>query len=70
MKIYKIDEVADLLKLSDAWVYARIADGTLPHFKLKGAIRISETQLQEYLARSEQGSSRVSVKPLKNLTLN
>lgn len=50
-----VAQVAEQLKLSEAWVYARIAEGSMPHFKLKGAVRISEEHLEEFLKRHENG---------------
>lgn len=45
-------------KLSRAFWYARIQDGSLKHYRLgrgQGGIRISEEQYQEYLKAKEQG---------------
>lgn len=54
IKLYKVPEIAAFLQLSVASIYSKVADGSMPHYKLGGAVRISETQLQEFLAKSEQ----------------
>lgn len=62
-----VPEVAKLLQLSDSYVYAKIASGEFPHYKIGGAVRISDAQIEEYLQRSRRGPALVAVKPLKNL---
>src|SRR5262245_21643955 len=50
-------EVAQKLRLSVSFIYERIADGSLPHFRLgsgQGGIRVSEEQLAAYLRSHEQ----------------
>jgi len=56
--LMKIAVVAWRLSVSEAFVYARIADGSLKHHRLgkgQGGIRVSEEQLQEYLAATAKG---------------
>src|SRR4051794_35781443 len=58
-----VHEAADLLRLSDAAVYALCKAGQLPHYRLgkgKGAIRINEGDLLAYLQQSKQGATLAS----------
>jgi excisionase family DNA binding protein len=48
--------VAEKLAVSQATVYAIIAAGRLPHYRIGGAIRVSEAQLMAYLEASERGA--------------
>lgn len=45
-KLLSVKEAADLLGLSSRWIYHRMADGSLPIIKLKGATRISLADLE------------------------
>jgi len=71
VNLLTVTEISKRLRLSAAFVYARIADGSMPHYKIGGAVRVSEQQLAAYLASAERGPNhvRVSVKPLKNLSM-
>jgi excisionase family DNA binding protein len=60
MNMYKVPEVAARLSCSPAFVYEMIATGELPHYRLgkgQGGIRVSEAQLQQFLAGRERGRS-------------
>ncbi len=83
LKLMKISEVAARLSVSMSFVYARIADGSLPHYVLgngQGAIRVSDEQIQEYLESRERGGepphersqppSPAARVPLKHLALD
>lgn len=53
-----VGEVARRLSVSDSFVYQAISEGRLKHHRLgkaQGAIRVSETQLADFLRRTEQG---------------
>jgi len=75
-----VKEVAKRLAVSESFVYGRIADGSLKHYRLgkgQGGIRVSEEQLQEYLkGREEGGEPRPEPQPppkpvvLKRLSLD
>jgi excisionase family DNA binding protein len=61
-----VHEAAELLRLSDAAVYALCKSGELPHHRLgkgRGAIRIGEADLLAYLARTKSGASPVGPDP-------
>jgi excisionase family DNA binding protein len=52
-----VAEVAEALKTSDSFVYERIKDGSLGHFKLhKAGYRISVEHLEAYLRSRENQS--------------
>jgi len=78
-QLLKIADVALRLKASESFVYARIADGSLKHYRLgngQGGIRVSEEQLAAYLADRERGGGSdpppPAAKPvkLKHLSLD
>jgi len=54
-KLVSIKEAAELLGLSDRWVYNRIADGSIPIIRLAGATRISLADLERYIEQGRQG---------------
>ena len=45
----RVKRVAERLSLSVSAVYALIESGALPHYKIGGAIRVSEDQLKRFL---------------------
>lgn len=47
-------EVADLTGFSRAFIYREIAAGRLSAFRIRKAIRISQSDLQDYLERRHQ----------------
>jgi excisionase family DNA binding protein len=54
---YKVGDLMTILNISRAFIYARLADGSLSFFRLgqgTGGIRVSEEQLQAYLASREK----------------
>jgi excisionase family DNA binding protein len=68
--MYTLKELAKLLKVSDSFLYARVAEGSLPHYRLgngQGGIRVSEEQLQEYLRGRERSRPREEEPPLRHL---
>lgn len=52
--LLKVNDVAERLGLGVKTIYVLIESGRLPHYKLRQSVRISETQLEEYLARAEK----------------
>ena len=76
--MHTVSQIAQRLQTSEAFVYARLADGSLRHFRLgsgQGGIRISEEQLQEFLDSRERGGQprapapKVRPPKLKHLSL-
>jgi excisionase family DNA binding protein len=62
----KVSDVAARLNCSPSFVYRMIATGKLPHYRLgtgKGGIRVSEAQLQSFLAQHENGGRSASAAP-------
>lgn len=56
--------VAKRLNCSQALVYALCADGILPHHRLglgRGTIRVSETQVVDFLERTKKGGGERTV---------
>ena len=56
-KLHSLNVVADRLGLSPRSVRRLIDDGTLPSFKIGGAIRLSDDDLVALIARSRQRKS-------------
>lgn len=54
----KVKSVADRLSLSLSAVYGLIEKGELPHYRIRGAIRVSEEQLKDFLADKEVKQER------------
>lgn len=46
-----IGDVAELLKVSTATVYALVKRGALPHLRVSNAIRVRAVDLEAYLAK-------------------
>lgn len=69
-KLMDVETVAKRLDCSVSFLYARLADGSLHHYRLgngQGCVRISEAHLTEYLAsRERKGPGRE--KKYKHLT--
>lgn len=49
MKVYTIEQVAEILQLSVSSVRKLINDGKIKKLNTDGIIRVSESQLNEYL---------------------
>jgi excisionase family DNA binding protein len=48
--VFDRTEAAQFLGVSERWTKDRIADGTIPHFKLNRLVRFRRSQLETYLA--------------------
>lgn len=48
-EVYTVKEVAEYLKVEARTVYSECKEGRLKSFKIRGAIRISEDALKEYM---------------------
>jgi excisionase family DNA binding protein len=58
--LMKVAVAAWRLSASESFVYQLINDGRLKHYRLgtgQGGLRVSEEQLQEYLATQEEGGA-------------
>jgi excisionase family DNA binding protein len=70
LDLMTVPEVARLLRLSDAAVYALCRSGQLPHHRLgqgKSAIRINKADVVAYLQGSKRGATPAS-SPLSSTT--
>ncbi len=56
----KVSQVASRLNLSESKVYELVEKGKLEHYRLDGAIRVSEEQLTAFLENSKRGETPVS----------
>ena len=48
-RLYRIEEAADLLRLSRSTIYLEIDDGRIPVCKARGSTRIKGSDLQAYI---------------------
>lgn len=62
--LLKVSEVAKRLNLSASKVYQLIERNQLPHYRLDGAIRVSEEQLADYLESAKR--ERLEQRPQKS----
>jgi excisionase family DNA binding protein len=51
-----VSEISKRLRVSARHVYSLVQSGKLPAYRIGSAIRISEEQLQTYLAGCQQGA--------------
>ena len=51
-------QISERLNLSLATVYALVADGSLPHHKIGGAIRIAEDDLKRFVESCRQNGRK------------
>ena len=61
--MFSVKQVAKKLNCSESFVRARIAEGSLRHYRLgpcHGGIRVSQEQIDEYLAARERGGRKVT----------
>jgi excisionase family DNA binding protein len=61
--VKSIEQVAELLGLSTKFVRAEIRKGRLPAYKLGGAVRVAEVDLEKYLNERR-------IKPCRRMTGN
>ncbi len=48
-KLLRLKDAAQLLGLSERWVWSRVAEGSLPVIKLRGATRITLSDLEKFI---------------------
>jgi excisionase family DNA binding protein len=56
-RLLSVGEVAELLRVCTAIVYALVARGELPHVRVSNAIRISERDLARYVGAKRKARS-------------
>lgn len=62
LDLMTVRDAAKRLRASISFVYARLADGSLPHYRLgdgQGGIRISEEQLERFLRSRQVGPTAI-----------
>ena len=67
MSLLSIKGVADRLSVSADAVYRLVSAGKLPHYRIGGAIRVSEIQLADFLEGAEKRDrpARDTSRPVK-----
>lgn len=66
--LFTVGQVAGRLNVSIPTVYRMVQGGRLEHFRVgcgRGTIRVSEAQIQRFLARAERSIPSRSVKAVK-----
>ena len=51
IKVYTVEEVAEILKMSKDYVYDRAAEGTLPCYKLGRELRFTAEHISTFLEK-------------------
>ncbi len=54
----KIDDVADLLNVSDATVKKWLSDGNIPSYKLNDEVRFSRTEIEDWIVRNDSDTEQ------------
>jgi excisionase family DNA binding protein len=59
-KIYTIKDVAEMTDLTELTIKRKIRSGDIPHVRLNGSnvIRITESQLQDWLDKKKETANR------------
>lgn len=58
LKVYTLDEVAEILKVTKRTLYNYLKAGTLPAVKIGKSYRITEANLQEFISRDTPTSGK------------
>lgn len=58
LKVYTLDEVAEILKVTKRTLYNYLKAGTLPAVKIGKSYRITEANLQEFISRDTPASGK------------
>jgi excisionase family DNA binding protein len=54
-KLLTADEVADLMRVTRAWVYAETRRNTIPHLRLGRYVRYRRSAIEEWMRAVERG---------------
>lgn len=57
-RLLSAPEVAELLQVTTAWVYAETRSNRMPHLRLGRYYRYRREAIDDWLIRSERGASR------------
>ncbi len=58
--IFDIDGIAEYLKVKKTWIYQRVHEGSIPHYKLGKYPRFRKSVIDEWLKESERAGSGFS----------
>ena len=61
--MFRVSEVSQRLRISNSKVYELVESGALPHYRIGGAIRVSEEQLSAYLEKCKREDAPRERKP-------
>lgn len=56
VKVYTVQEVADILKMTTGYIYDRVEDGSLVCCRLGNKLRFTPEQIKEFLYKKEERS--------------
>ena len=51
LRLLSVQEVGELLDMGRSWVYQQIRSGEMPSVQLKGAVKVRQQDLQEYVEK-------------------
>ena len=54
-KLLTADDVADLMRVTRAWVYAETRRNTIPHLRLGRYVRYRRSAIEEWMRAVERG---------------
>jgi len=60
IKVYTVPEVAEILQCTPDYVYDRIREGSMSHFRIGRKIRLNREQIDDYLKTKEVPRKKVS----------
>jgi excisionase family DNA binding protein len=63
-KLYKVEEVAAMLNISNSYVYKNAEIGKIGCFKIGTALRFSEENINDYLEKCT--SKKAEINPISN----
>lgn len=55
-KLLNVEQVAELLNVKRSWVYDKVYQGQLPHYKLGALLRFDEQEIMRWLEGNKRGS--------------
>jgi len=63
MKLLKVQEVAERLRLNEQTVYRYIRDGEINYTKIKGSVRVKESELERFI--NDNSKTNNKTEPMK-----
>jgi excisionase family DNA binding protein len=65
-KLLTADDVADLMRVTRAWVYAQTRANALPHLRLGRYVRYRRAAIETWMETVERGPGAQSAKTLRS----